>query len=175
MYTVQWTGSGTLSFGLDAQETQSWTSSGINYALTASHALVAAAFIWRSTADNPANYDPEYSCLAAGTPMGKPRRDRSGSPATIFRPSRPSSWPSLQPFNTLRFMDWMDTNDSTVADWSDVRPLTYARQSNGTNGVSYQYIIELANELNENVWINLPYQSDSQLQRATGDDVQGRP
>ena len=63
----------------------------------------------------------------------------------------------------LRFMDWMATNDSTLAKAAD-RPkpgdYTWARA-----GVPMEVMIALANELNANPWFTLPHLSEDALVR----------
>ena len=50
----------------------------------------------------------------------------------------------VQPFQALRFMDWMNTNNNPVISWSDrVTPATFA--VTGTKGVPYEDVINLAN------------------------------
>lgn len=61
----------------------------------------------------------------------------------------------LAGFDLLRFMDWMDTNDSTQSAWAD-RPLpgdyTWTRK-----GVPAEVMIALANELGADAWFTLPH------------------
>ena len=56
--------------------------------------------------------------------------------------------------NVLRFMDFTQTNNSTIANWSD-RSLpntpTFA-----TKGVAWEDVVLLANTLNTGIWINVP-------------------
>ena len=58
-------------------------------------------------------------------------------------------------FGTFRFMDWMETNDSTQSEWVD-RPkpddFTYAR-----HGVPLEIMVKLANELQADAWFNMPH------------------
>jgi VCBS repeat-containing protein len=62
---------------------------------------------------------------------------------------------TLQPFSTLRFMDWAQTNNNPDVNWADRSHVTDARQST-TNGVAWEYIIELANVTHKDLWINIP-------------------
>jgi hypothetical protein len=62
---------------------------------------------------------------------------------------------SLQPFSTLRVMDWLETNNNPVANWSNRSHVTDARQST-SKGVAWEYIIELANLTHKDLWINIP-------------------
>ncbi|MFC4810541.1 S-layer homology domain-containing protein [Paenibacillus sp. GCM10023250] len=70
---------------------------------------------------------------------------------------------ALQPFGTLRFMDWLSTNDNNpaypaVTEWQDRKQPTDATQLelNGTKGVAWEYVIALANEAQKDIWINVP-------------------
>jgi|GEM_PF-2224128 len=66
---------------------------------------------------------------------------------------------NLQHFRVLRFMDWGQTNASPVVHWQDrTRPEhnTQARSS----GVALEYMVQLANELNKDIWICIPHMAD---------------
>jgi hypothetical protein len=160
VYTAQWQGSGTVNFGFDAHVIQQGVNSdGSNYALLQVTPSSAGIYL-EIAATNPAN--PVHNIhVWMPDANGQAQTGTVWAPGDSFSPFTPAFLAELKPFNTLRFMDWMDTNQSTVVDWADRRQLTYARQSTGTNGVSYEYMIELANELHENLWINLPYQSNA--------------
>lgn len=67
-------------------------------------------------------------------------------------------------FAALRFMDWMQTNDSTARRWSD-RPLpgdaTYAAK-----GVPVEQMVALANQLRIDPWFNMPHLADDAYVRS---------
>lgn len=67
---------------------------------------------------------------------------------------------------TLRFMDWGVTNDNTVAQWTD-----RARWDNAfwgsDKGVPLGAMINLANMLNADPWINIPFKADDDYIRQT--------
>jgi hypothetical protein len=71
---------------------------------------------------------------------------------------------ALSGYSTLRFMDWNATNGSPVVNWRDRTAETYAtdqRQiaSDGgwqPTGASWGEAIALANQTNEDMWINVP-------------------
>src|SRR5262249_969333 len=50
----------------------------------------------------------------------------------------------IQPFSTLRFMDFTQTNNSTIVNWADRSHMTDAIQSTA-KGVAWEYVIQLAN------------------------------
>ncbi|MBE9046224.1 cellulose-binding protein [Pleurocapsales cyanobacterium LEGE 10410] len=61
----------------------------------------------------------------------------------------------IQPFNTLRFMDWMETNGSKQEEWSD-RPKPEAARYSEV-GVPVEIMVELANQTNANPWFTMPH------------------
>jgi hypothetical protein len=94
-------------------------------------------------------------------------------PGAAFSPFHPLFLQRLAPFHNLRFMDIGSTSESTVQHWSDRRPWNYATQVTGDpndgytvqrgfqqNGIAPEYIVELANELNADAWINMPHLAD---------------
>ena len=76
----------------------------------------------------------------------------------------------LAPFHALRFMDWINTNNSVQVDWgigsshnatpddySDDR-ITKDHYSQATGrGISFDYAIELCNELHADAWVCIPH------------------
>jgi PKD domain len=67
-------------------------------------------------------------------------------------------------FNPIRFMDWQLTNGSTLVNWSD-RAKPNDRSQTMRNGVSYEYMIWLANTTNKDIWINVPHQASDDFIR----------
>ncbi len=64
-------------------------------------------------------------------------------------------------FNTLRFMDWMQTNGSEQVEWANRTLTSYYSQAESPNGgVAYEYIIQVANQLEKNIWVCIPHQAD---------------
>ncbi len=90
------------------------------------------------------------------------RADRAGllADGAIFNPD----WIArLRGARGLRFMDWMATNNATLAHIAD-RPkpddATYAR-----NGVPVEVMVALANELDADPWFTIPHLADDALVR----------
>lgn len=76
----------------------------------------------------------------------------------------------LQPFSTLRFMDWNRTNNSVVTSWNDRRlPQETSQAYDATQptegGVAWEYMIELANTTGKDAWINVPHLADDDYVR----------
>jgi hypothetical protein len=64
---------------------------------------------------------------------------------------------NLAPYRMIRFMDWMETNNSqvrTLADYPTVNSAFWHR-------VPFQVMAELGNRLGSDIWINLPHRADN--------------
>ncbi len=66
----------------------------------------------------------------------------------------------LQPFSTLRFMDFTATNTEHVHAWHERTTPQMATQQS-PNGAAWEYAILLANILHKDIWVNLPDQADT--------------
>lgn len=67
---------------------------------------------------------------------------------------RPQLLGLLAPFRAIRFMDWEETNGSTLADWADrAQP---DRFGHSPRGVAYEDIAELINVTGKDAWITVP-------------------
>ncbi len=64
----------------------------------------------------------------------------------------------LAPFSTLRAMDWASTNNSPVTSWRSRTLSTWSSQAQ-SSGVSWGYVIQLANQLHKDLWVNIPDQA----------------
>ncbi len=65
----------------------------------------------------------------------------------------------IKRFKTLRFMEWLRTNNNPVSTWqSRVAPQTthFASRS----GVPWEHVIALANQNGHDIWINIPIAAD---------------
>lgn len=73
----------------------------------------------------------------------------------IFNPD----WTArLAAFDTLRMMDWMETNNSTQGRW-DWRP-QQSHASWAHDGVPLPVMLALANQQRKNIWVNIPHLAD---------------
>ncbi len=71
----------------------------------------------------------------------------------------------LKDFQCIRFMDWLRTNNSVVADWSDRTPENYYTQAKST-GVAWEHLVSLANLVQKDIWINIPHRAtDAYIQQ----------
>ncbi len=72
----------------------------------------------------------------------------------MFHPDFLRRW---RGFNTLRFMDWMDTNGSEQKDWAGRPRLEDATWT--VKGAPVEVMVDLCNRLQANPWFCLPYQA----------------
>ncbi len=70
----------------------------------------------------------------------------------------------LKDFTCIRFMDWTRTNNSKVSKWSDRAKHDYYTQTTA-KGVSWENVIALSNELNTDLWVNIPHLADDDYVR----------
>lgn len=72
---------------------------------------------------------------------------------------------ALAPFRIVRFMDYQASNLTRLRAWND--RTTPASASQATNkGGAYEYIVQIANELGKDVWINIPVLADDEHVRS---------
>jgi len=88
------------------------------------------------------------------------------------QPFNPRLLHKLQPFTTIRFMDWMGTNNSDAKKWSERRPETfytmgqYKLPGGGKmGGVALEYIVKLLNVTGKDGWVNIPHLADEEYIR----------
>jgi hypothetical protein len=65
---------------------------------------------------------------------------------------------SIEPFNTIRFMDYLLTNNSTISTWDTRATPTYASMNH--KGGCYEWAIDLGNMTGKDVWLNVPHMAD---------------
>ncbi len=63
---------------------------------------------------------------------------------------------SIRPFETLRLMDFLQTNNSPNVNWFERSLPTDASQATD-KGVAWEYVVQLANEAQKDIWINVPF------------------
>jgi hypothetical protein len=86
----------------------------------------------------------------------------------------------VEPFSTIRFMDWNRTNSSVAERWDERRPADYGIQTVGfreplaMGGMAYEHMIDIANELDKDVWFNVPHRVDDDYMRNMAQIIDGR-
>ena len=82
----------------------------------------------------------------------------------IFNPAFTAKVSQL---DTLRYMDWGNTNSTTVQNWSDRTTLdSVTWQASGNTSVPIEAMVALANETKTNMWLNIPtYATDDYVRQ----------
>jgi hypothetical protein len=144
-YIVQYEGQGTIEYGLGATKNTDASSSGRD---VVSVNPTQGGILLRITATNPSNYIRNIHFVAEAD-------------EATFSSNRFSQafLDQLSPYQALRFMDWMQTNNSVVSSWSSRARPTDARFSS-EKGVPAEIMIELANTTNKAPWFTMPHQAD---------------
>lgn len=78
----------------------------------------------------------------------------------------------VEDVGAVRFMDWMQTNGSTIAGW-DERPLT-ADYSYAWRGAPAETMIDLANTLDADPWFTMPHRGEDAYFRGFAELVRDR-
>ena len=173
IYHAEWDGTGVVSFGFDAVVTSSGiTAAGRNFAellVTPSDNGIYMRIESTSAGDPVRNFNvwmPDYGGMSF---VGQ-----RWTPGAAFSPFHPLFLARLEPFGALRFMGWQETNTSDIVTWSQRRDARDIRQGSGSegtpsepiaNGVSVEYMVALANDLDADPWFNMPYQADDDFVR----------
>ena len=106
--------------------------------------------------------------LDAGAPLGNMHIVRSDQQALfaageIFNPAFTDK---IGAFDTLRYMDWTNTNDLTVQKWSDRTIMADRTWQGATDGnIPLEVMVALANKTKTNMWLNVPTKADDDYVR----------
>lgn len=148
-YVVLYDGEGTLTFGGGGPQGQS----GGNGRIVVNVDPKKGVFTLQVRKVNPANYIRNIRVLMPGT--------EATYKTAPFTPTFLNRWRGV---SAIRFMDWMNTNNSTVAKWSQ-RPKV--DDSNwATKGIPAEVMIDLANRLNADAWFCIPHLADDDYVRS---------
>jgi len=172
-YRAEWDGEGVVSFGFDARVTASGrTVAGRNYAdLLVTPTDDGIFMLVEST--NPANPARNFNVWMPDW-QGRSFAGQRWEPGAAFSPFHPLFLERLAPFHTLRFMGMQETNSSDIRTWFDRRDARDIRQGSGpggtvseplVNGMSVEYMVQLANDLDADPWFNMPYLADDAFVR----------
>lgn len=172
-YRAEWDGTGVVTFGFDAVVTASGrTAGGRNYAdlrVTPTDSGIFMRIEQTSPTDPVRDFNvwmPDWN--------GRSFVGERWQPGAAFSPFHPLFLERLGPFKTLRFMGMQETNTSDIATWGQRRDTNDIRQGSGAegtpsepvaNGISLEYMVELANELDADPWFNMPYLADDEFVR----------
>jgi hypothetical protein len=172
-YRAEWDGTGRVTFGFDARVVASGrTPAGRSYAdlqVTPS----AAGILMRVEETSPADPVRGFNVWMPDA-AGQRFAGQRWQPGAAFSPFHPLFRERLAPFGTLRFMGMQETNTSDIRTWADRRDAADIRQGSGAqgsaseplaNGMSVEYMVQLANDLDADPWFNMPHMADDTFVR----------
>jgi hypothetical protein len=167
-YTLSYAGVGDLSItGMNASVTNRRTHNGRTYADV--HIPEIDGFL---------NF--EFDSVQNNNPLRDLRLISPGYDRDTTQVVRDEFKQRVEPFSTVRFMDWNRTNSSVAEQWSARRPADYAIQTVGfrdplpMGGMAYEHMIDVANELGKDVWFNVPHRVDEDYMRNMARLIDGR-
>jgi hypothetical protein len=147
-YEFSYTGAGTVLFSGAGQLVGSVTVSGGVTTGTVAFGYTTGArglIDMQLTNVNPSNPMDNFHLMIPGYGNGT-------TPEPMYTPA---FLQALQPFSTIRFVNWAEVITNPVANWS-ARVGPNAFITDGSGGVPYEDMIELANEAQKNMWLNIP-------------------
>jgi len=114
--------------------------------------------VWGMNTNNP----PRNIRLWLPDPADRQNRSmapEAGAPPRIFHPDYLNV---LRPFRLLRFMDWLQTNNSRQRNWHDRRVPNHCFMlgnivTNMQPGVCYEFCAALCSEVGADAWICIPH------------------
>jgi hypothetical protein len=172
-YRAEWDGSGNVRFDFDARVVATGrTAAGHFFADLDVTPTDAGIHV---TIDRTDPADPVRD-LHVWMPdwQGQSFAGQRWQPGDAGSPFHPLFLERLRPFSTLRFMALQETNGSTIVSWADRRPADAVRQGSGpggspaepeVNGMSLEYMVQLANDLDADAWFNMPHAADDDFVR----------
>ena len=168
VYRAEWDGTGTVTFGFDAQTIASGrTPASRNFAdlqVTPGSDGILMRIEATSPTDPVHNFNVWMPDWGGWSFVGQ-----RWQPGAAFSPFHPLFLARLAPFKTIRFMGMQETNTSDIRTWDDRRDALAIRQGSGSegtasepivNGMALEYMVQLANDLDADPWFNMPHMAD---------------
>jgi len=152
-YVVLYEGQGTIEYGLGARRIDELSSVGRDVVEVD---ISRGGILLRITATNTSS-DGDYVREIRFVAEGEEARLLANRFSRRFLDR-------LQPYQAIRFMDWMRTNDSIVSSWSARSKPTDARYST-PKGVPVEVMVDLSNTTEKAPWFTMPHQATDEYVR----------
>jgi len=166
-YVVRYDGQGTMSYSGGGAKVASASTDGRD---VVQYSPAKGGLFLTISATTPTNYlrnirvyPPGGACANDYTTYAASASSCGGDKgAFVAFESFPASQPwfpqflaDMKGFRTLRFMDWMKTNTTMIAEWAD-RSLPGSRSWVNVNGAPVETMVDLANATGSDPWMNIP-------------------
>lgn len=144
-YVVLYDGEGTIEYSFDAQKNQAASTPGrdvidITPSPTGTHLIITST-------------DPKKTGNYIRNIRVVPAENEANYQSQIFTPD---FLEKIQQFRALRFMDWMQTNNSDQSEWEKRPTVEKASYAYG-GGVPVEIMVALANRMEADPWFNMPH------------------
>jgi hypothetical protein len=164
--TLMFTADAPMAEGLDGQYTILYDGEG-RIAFRGGNVTIVSEEVGRMVVDVRATQGAVFLQIVetnADNPLRNIRFLMPDSESTYeSQPFNPVFLERIARFSTLRFMDWMGTNNSLISEWAD-RPqptdATYAWR-----GVPVEVMVQLANTVHADAWFNMPHTATDEFVR----------
>jgi hypothetical protein len=150
-YIVRYQGQGTITYAFDAVKLANQSTPGrdvINVAKPTSGG------IWITITSTDPNHTGNY---LKNIQVVKAEQESALIAGQVFNPYFLNL---VRNFRVLRFMDWFNTNGSTLSSWTS-RPQQSYMTWGTAGGVPYEVAVQLANAISADAWINIPVMADN--------------
>jgi hypothetical protein len=150
-YVVRYQGQGTITYAFDAVKVANLSTPGrdvINVATPTSGG------IWITITSTDPNHTGNY---LKNIQVVKAEQENALLAGQVFNPYFLNT---VRNFRVLRFMDWFNTNGSTLSSWAS-RPQQGYMTWGTPGGVPYEVAVQLANAISADAWINIPVMADN--------------
>jgi len=151
-YVVRYQGEGTITYGFDAVKVASLSTPGRDVLNVAKPSAGGGIHIVITSTDP--NHTGNY---LRNIQVVKAEQENALLAGQVFNPYFLNL---IRNFRALRFMDWFNTNGSTLSSWSNRPLVTYATWATSA-GVPYEVAVQLANAISADAWINVPIMADN--------------
>ncbi|MGQ4650668.1 cellulose-binding protein [Lyngbya aestuarii] len=146
-YVVLYEGEGTIEYKFDAQKDEAASQPGrdvinVNPSPNGIHLIIAS-----TDPNKTGNYLRNIRVVLA--------KNEDSYQSQIFNPKFIDK---IKKFSAVRFMDWMDTNNSLQSEWAN-RPKVEDASYGYEKGVPIEIMVALANRLKVDPWFNIPHRA----------------
>jgi hypothetical protein len=144
-YVVLYDGEGTIEYNFDAQKNQDASTPGRDVIYVTPSPPGIHLIITSTDPNKTGNYIRNIRVVPAAS--------EKNYQSEIFSPDFTDK---IKKFRALRFMDWMETNNSEQSEWAKRPKVEKASYAYG-GGVPVELMVELANRMEADPWFNMPH------------------
>ncbi|KOP25300.1 type 1 secretion target domain protein [Hapalosiphon sp. MRB220] len=150
-YVVLYDGEGKLEYGADAKLDTAASKPGRDVIDVTPSSKGMAIWLTETDPKGTGNYLRNISLV--------PEAEEKNYKTQVFNPTFVNKTDN---FSTIRFMDWMGTNNSQQSDWKNRPTVDSSNYIYSNKGVPVEVMVDLANRTGANPWFNMPHQASDE-------------